>query len=295
MESSMDDPNQRSDLSETTGPRYKKVTAAWHAWYEGTFAQDLFRGLGAVDFADRIIIFGACLLISVLPLIIVLSAYADHQIQEDIAQRLGLNGEGTTVIEGLFTPSVGSFSLSIFLSLLLSFAGTMAVARSVEVIYERAFDHPPLARGQGWLRSLVWVVVISGVLIGDGVIDKPLRGDAGPVVFGLVEFVIFTLFFWWSIHFLLGGREGWRRVRPAAIATGLLWIGLGVSAAFYGSLTIVNDSKTYGTIGVTFTLVTWFIAIGAVLTLGAVVGAVWRTRRGGTPRRPDRKPAPLTG
>jgi hypothetical protein len=50
-------------------------------------------------------------------------------------------------------------------------------------------------------------------------------------------------------------------------------------AAFYFSSTIVDDSKTYGTIGVTCTLVTWFIAMGAVLTPGAVVGTVWPKRR----------------
>lgn len=278
----MREPNQRSDTSETTKPRDQKLRAAWRAWYEGSFARDLVRGLGAVDFGDRIIIFGACLLVSVLPLIIVLSAFASHRIQDDIARHLGLSTQGSRVVDGLFKASVTSFNLAIFVSLLLAFAGTIAVARSVEVIYERAFDYPPLARAQGWLRCLVWVLVISGVLMADGAIDKTLREDAGPVVFGVLEFVLFTLFFWWSIHFLLGGRESWRRVRPAAIATGLLWISLGVFAAFYFSSTIVDDSRTYGTIGVTFTLVTWFIAIGAVLTLGAVVGAVWQRRRSGT-------------
>jgi membrane protein len=96
---------------------------------------------------------------------------------------------------------------------------------------------------------------------------------------GPVELVGFTVFFWWSIHFVLGGRESWRRTLPAAIATALFWIGLGVFAGIYFSSTIVSDSKTYGTIGVTFTLVTWFIAIGAVITLGAAVGAVWQRRR----------------
>jgi membrane protein len=235
-----------------------------------------------VDFGDRIVIFGACLLVSVLPLIIVLSAYADHRVQEDIARHLGLSTQGTRIVEGLFKASVTSFNLAIVVSLLLALAGTVAVARSVEVMYERAFDHPPLGRAQGWLRCMVWVAVLSGVLIADGTVDNALRGDTGPVVFGLVEFVLFTVFFWWSSHFLLGGRESWRRVRPAAIATGLLWVGLGVFAAFYFSSTIVGDSKTYGTIGVTFTLVTWFIAIGAVLTLGAVVGAVWQRRRSRT-------------
>jgi membrane protein len=165
------------------------------------------------------------------------------------------------------------------IGLLLSFAGTIAVGRSVEMSYEKAFDRPPLSRGKGWLRCTVWVVAISGVLIADGAIDTALRRDAGSVVFGLVEFVLFTLLFWWSIHFLLAGRESWRAVRPAAIATGVFWVGLGVFAAFYFSTTIVDDSKTYGTIGVTFTLVTWFIAIGAVISLGAVAGAVWHKRR----------------
>jgi uncharacterized BrkB/YihY/UPF0761 family membrane protein len=88
-------------------------------------------------------------------------------------------------------------------------------------------------------------------------------------------------FFWWSIHFLLGGRESWRRVRPDAVATALFWTGLGVFAAFYFSTTIVDDSKTYGTIGVTFTLITWFIAMGLVIMLGTVFGAVWQKRRSG--------------
>ncbi len=35
----------------------------------------------------------------------------------------------------------------------------------------------------------------------------------------------------------------------------------------------------YGKIGVVFTLVTWFIAIGAVITLGAVAGVLWQKRK----------------
>jgi membrane protein len=287
-ELSVQQANQEPDESDTTKPRSEKLPAGWRARYEGSFAHDLLRGLGAVDFGDRIIIFGACMLLSVLPLIIVLSAYASHRIQDDIAHHLGLSRQGVRVVDGLFKASVTSFNLAIFVGLLVSFFGTISVARSVEVIYERAFQHPPLSRTQGWLRCLVWVVVISGAFIADGAIDKTLRNDLGSVVFGLVEFVLFTLFFWWSLHFLLGGRESWRGLLPAAIATGLLWIGLGVFAAFYFSSTIVSDSHTYGTIGVTFTLVTWFIAIGAVLTLGAVVGAVWHRRRSAT-ANPDQR------
>jgi membrane protein len=280
MGSSMEDPNRSPDRPGTTSPQQPDLSKGWRARYEGSFAQELVTGLGAVNFGDRIIIFGACLLVSVLPLIIVLSAIAGHRVQDDIAQHLGLSAQGDRVVEGLFKASVKSFDLAIILSLLLSFAGTVAVARSVEVIYERAFGFSPLGPRQGLLRCLVWVLFVSGVVIADTAIGKTLRDEpAGPAVISLVEFVGFAFFFWWSIHFLLGGRESWRGVFPAAISTALFWVGLGGFAAFYFSSTIVSDSKTYGTIGVTFTLVTWFIAMGAVLTLGAVVGAVWQRRR----------------
>ena len=131
----------------------------------------------------------------------------------------------------------------------------------------------------------VWVLFVGGVAVADSAVGRTLRdGPAGPVVFVLVEIIGFTLFFWWSIHFLLAGRETWTGVAPAAVATAIFWVGLGAFAAFYFSSTIVSDSKTYGPIGVTFTLVTWFVAMGAVLTLGAVTGSVWQRRRRGSPR-----------
>jgi membrane protein len=286
VESRTGDPDSNASKAGTASLRHQNLAQTWRDWYDGSFAQDFVKGLGAVDFGDRIIIFGACLLLSVLPLIIVLSALAGHRIEDDIAQHLGLNRQGDRVVESLFHASVSSFDLAIFVSLVLSFAGTVAVARSVEVIYERAFAYPPLRQRQGLLRCVVWVLLVSGVVIADGAIGKALRdGPAGPLVMGVVELVGFMLFFWWSIHYLLGGRESWLGVFPAAVATAVFWVGLGLFAAFYFSSTIVSDSKTYGPIGAIFTLVTWFIAMGAVITLGAVVGAVWHRRRSGTPDR----------
>ena len=99
------------------------------------------------------------------------------------------------------------------------------------------------------------------------------------MILGLVDFVLLTLFFAWSIHFLLAGKESWTRVGPSAVATAIFWVGLGVFASFYLSSTLVSDSRLYGKIGVVFTLVMWFIAIGALITLGAVAGVVWQRRR----------------
>jgi membrane protein len=87
-----------------------------------------------------------------------------------------------------------------------------------------------------------------------------------------------TPFFWWTMHFLLAARVRWRTLLPSAIITGVFYGGLGVFSKFYFSETIISDSKTYGTIGAIFGIMTWFIAIGAVIILGAVAGAAWEDR-----------------
>ena len=159
------------------------------------------------------------------------------------------------------------------------------------MIYEGTFDKAHAKGAENLFRCCVWIAALAGLLILDGEISGPFRnGPGGPVMLGLVDFVLLTIFFWWSIHFLLAGREPWARIGPSAVATAVFWMGLGVFASFYLSSTLVSDSRLYGKIGVVFTLVTWFIAIGAVITLGAVAGVVWqrrRSRRAVIDRRPN--------
>jgi membrane protein len=61
--------------------------------------------------------------------------------------------------------------------------------------------------------------------------------------------------------------------------TALFWLGLELFSSVYFSATIISDSRLYGTIGVVFSLLTWFIAIGAVVVLGAVGGVTGNSRR----------------
>ena len=78
---------------------------------------------------------------------------------------------------------------------------------------------------------------------------------------------------------VLESRVWWRTLLPSAIITGIFYGALGVFSRFYFSDTIISDSKTYGTIGAIFGIMTWFIAVGAVIILGAVAGAVWEDRK----------------
>jgi membrane protein len=62
------------------------------------------------------------------------------------------------------------------------------------------------------------------------------------------------------------------------LATAVLWLALGLFSSLYFSSVIIDDSKTYGTIGVVFTFLSWFILTGGVIVLGAACGAAWQQR-----------------
>lgn len=80
------------------------------------------------------------------------------------------------------------------------------------------------------------------------------------------------------MHFLLAGRLAWRQLIRPAVVTSVLWFGLALFSSVYFSSAITSENKLFGTIGVVFILLTWFIAIGAVIVLGATGGAVWQER-----------------
>jgi membrane protein len=261
----------------------RRLVNAARARFEGSAAQAFLGRLGALDFVNSIVLFGASLLLSVLPFIILLSSLANHRVDTDLSRHIGLNSAGARIVGQLFRSSPAHSAVPIATALILAAAGTMAVAGSLQAIYEQVFGQPR----RGWrdaLRFLTWVGVLFGVLVTESVISGPVRAAGGPVAQGLVTYAGTAAFFWWTMQFLLAGRVPWRRLIHAALLTALFWIGLEVFSAVYFSAAIISDSRLYGPIGVVFTLLTWFIAIGAVIMLGAVAGATWDQRKRKGPR-----------
>jgi membrane protein len=249
-----------------------------------------------VEFGDWIILFGASFLLSVLPLIIILAALANSRVDDNIATRLGLTQEGSHIVDSLFTSSHVGWNLGVVIALFVSLLGTIAVARSVQRLYQTVFGHPDVRGWPNVLRCLVWALGAAVEVFVDAVISRTLRDlPAGRVFLGLGNLVIVTAFFWWGLHLLLRGKDPWGRLFPAALATGVFWVGLGAFASFYFSSTLVSDDHLYGAIGVVFTLGTWFIAMGAVIILGALVGRLWVTRRGRSSIAEQNHRAPIAG
>jgi membrane protein len=247
--------------------------------FRGSFAHDFVRQLNAIDFSGQIMLFGAGLLVSLLPFVILLSALASQRVDDDISLRLGLDRRAAGIVDHLITSAPATVNAATITSLIFVTAGMFAVASSLQQIYEKAFgqDHRGL---RDWYRLLAWIVVLCLTVTLESVVGRPVRdAPAGGWLAPLVTVVIMAPFFWWTMDFLLAGRVPWRKLLPSAVLTGIFYGGLGVFSRFYFSGTIISDSKTYGTIGAIFGIMTWLIAIGAVIILGAVAGAVWEERK----------------
>jgi membrane protein len=256
--------------------------------YEGSLAQSFVTRLTALDFVDQIVLFGAGLLVSLLPFVILLSAFASQRVDDDISLRLGLDHRASGIVNHLFAAAPATLNATTATSLIFVTAGMLAVASSLQQIYEKVFgcDHHRSVRGL--YRLPAWVGVFCLAVIAESLASRPVRNLPGGVwLVDLVTIAVMTPFFWWSMHFLLAGRVPWRKLLPSAIVTGVFFGGLGVFSKVYFSSTITSDSKTYGLIGVVLGIMTWLIAIGAVIILGAVAGVVWEDRRS----RPVPQPA----
>jgi membrane protein len=92
----------------------------------------------------------------------------------------------------------------------------------------------------------------------------------------MVLYLIFWILFLWV---LLAGRLAWSIIPPSAIATSICWTGMSVVFHFVFSGSITSDYNKYGPIGVVFALMSYFIAIGVVISLGALFGSFWEERK----------------
>src|SRR3954447_21597863 len=182
--------------------RSRARIAAVRARYQASWAGELGRELRTLDFVNWITVFGAALLWSALPLIILLSSLADERIDDDLSRHIGLNSEGAHIVRTLFRGTPAHGVEPILTGFLFCFTGVVAVVSSLQLIYERVFGQEP----RGWRnlpRGIVWTLVLLALLVVEGVINRPVKHDAGVAVLDLVGVVTTTLFFWWTLHFLL--------------------------------------------------------------------------------------------
>ena len=201
--------------------RYSAV--AWaQARFEGSIAQSFLRRLKALDFADQAMLFGAGLLVWLLPSVILLSAFASQRIDDDISLRLGLDPKAAGIMDHLFTSAPATLNAATATSLVFLVFGMLAVASSLQQIYEKVFGQDHHGGWRDLWRLLTWIAVLGVAVVAESLAERPAgAATAGGWLAPLVTVAIMTPFFWRTMHFLPAGRVAWRTLLPSAIITGV--------------------------------------------------------------------------
>jgi membrane protein len=259
-----------------SGQRVRRAAEWGRGKYAGSSAEYLWGRLDAFDFMNQAMLLAATLLLCAVPFMLVAAALSGRSAVTTLTLRLGLNKQAATDVGSLFTSSSATDAAVTGLSWLFFILAGIAAASAIQHLYQRVFEMEP--RGlRDALRAVIWLALAVGWCFVGGVVGATFLASA-PVLWWLVNIPAFIGFWWLTMWFLLAGRVDWRRLLPCAVATGSFWLGMLAVFHFIFSGMVISYDKKYGAIGVVFALMSFFIAIGVVITLGAAVGMMWRDR-----------------
>jgi membrane protein len=259
------------------GVQHVRRAAEWgQGKYAGSWAEYLWHRLDAVDFMNQAMLLAATLLLCAVPFMLIAAALAGRSVVSALSVRLGLSQQAAADVGHLFTSSSATSNAVTGLSWAFFILGGIAAATAIQRLYQRVFGQDP--RGpRDTPRAVIWLALAVGwTALGTAV--APGFYATSPEMWwneNIPANIVLCCFTMW---FLLAGRVSWRRLVPCAVATGAFWLGmLAVFSVIFSGMVISYDQK-YGPIGVVFGLMSFFIAIGVVIILGAAVGLMWQER-----------------
>jgi membrane protein len=249
--------------------------------YKGSGVDRYWTRLTATDFMTKAMTLAAILLLCAFPFVIVLSALTGQSshVIEDLSKRLGLDPQASQDLDHLFAPAhATTSSISGTAYVFFIFGGIAAIA-AIQDLYEKAFGLEPKGL-KNLPRQIVAFLLALGVAVLASRVVFPSLSHWGGVVLVAVVALIFNAVTWLLvIRLLVAGRVSWSIIIPSAIATGICWTGMYLVFHFVFTGIITSDFQKYGPIGGVFALMSYFIAIGVVISLGAVFGMFWNERK----------------
>lgn len=206
----------------------------------------------------------------------------DVDFADEVVEQLGLEGDAADTVLDAIQSAERSRRAATAIGLIgLAWSG-LAVANALQATLNAAWQ----AKGRG-VKSKLWAVVWLGGLglfflasIGLAPLVSILPGPAivGSMLLGLViDILIFLSMF----RVLTNVRVPWRAHLPGAV---LAAVGFGVLKAISGIFVprLVESSSLWGSIGVVFVLLAWFLLISRLVVYSAALNVVLYERRHGT-------------
>jgi membrane protein len=256
--------------------------------------KDLYRSGKEFELMGRAMSFAALAMLTVFPLLIVVaaaSAVSRHGLARWVVYGMGLTGSSASAVVQVFATPGRVLGTTSFFSLLLVAVFGVTFAGSVQGGFERIWCLPAGPWHKIW-RQAVWLIMLIAYIYVAALVG-PLthHSPAATVTRVSVAVVLGIAFFWWGLHFLLGGRVSYLAAVPGAVVTVAFLAGLRVFSALVFQPLIVTNAVTYGALGTVLVVQSWLIGVGWVLYSGQLFGRWFNDAwlQGSAGQRPDRR------
>jgi len=265
-------------------------TARTRAWTSDLLARipvlgRLVSELVRVEVIDRSLAIGAQALLAVLPLLVVVAAFAPPSFGADvlahIRDAMGLGPEATGPLQKLVLPESELRQETGYIGLLITLISATSFSRALQRTYAKIWDLTGVRRS-GAVRSSViwlvgWLIYLDGVVLVGGLLaDVP--GHPAPQVVVLGTFAV--LIWWWGARVLLLWRVAWSHLLPTAVLTALGMLLLTTGSNIVMPRYVKVSVEQFGTFGLVLAAASWLVAFGFVVIVMAVVGRVFAEHAG---------------
>ncbi|MGW7202784.1 ribonuclease BN [Streptomyces sp. NPDC054837] len=269
--------------------RSRTVARAAAALRSGAAARLLTR-LSALNVVEGSVRLAAQAFLTALPLLMTVAAFAPGWLQDLLADSLravlGVRGDTLDELREVFSATGTTRKTAGGAGVLVTLVSATAFSRALQAVCERCWHLPRAPVRAALWRWLLWLVVWLGFLL----LQAPLRSGfgAGGVTGIVLSLLSATLLWWWSQHFLLGGRIGWWSLLPGALLAGTGTVLLSRGARVLVPTAMERSLDEFGPLGPVFTFLSWLIAVFLVavsaLALGEYVSSTTWYRSASAPR-----------
>jgi membrane protein len=250
------------------------LRGAGRVWRDLRF-DDLYRNGKEFELMGRSMGFAALAMLTVFPLLVVVaaaSALSRHGLARWVVYGMGLTGSSASAVVQVFATPGRVLGTTSFFSLLLVAVFGVTFAGSVQGGFERIWCLPAGSWHKIW-RQAVWLIVFIAYIYATATVG-PLTHHASTATVSrvLVAVVLGVAFFWWGLHFLLGGRVSYLSALPGAVITVAFLAGLRAFSTLVFEPLIVTNAVTYGPLGTVLIVQSWLIGVGWVVYGGQLFG-----------------------
>jgi membrane protein len=234
-----------------------------------------------VEFLDRAVVIAAQGLLTLVPLVIVLSAFLPSELTSAGLTRFeSVTGIATATAELPTSTGVDVGDVRTqtgVLGLVITVLSASSFARAVQRMYERIWERRHLGglRGRrlclGWLVG--WLVALQALSLVGWLADR-VGVDALAPAWVVVRVVVASLVWWWTLHVLLAGRVPWRRLALSAALTGTAVVAYASASSVVMPRYASSTAEQFGTLGLVLTVAAWLVGFASVMVVAAVVGRV---------------------